>query len=172
MGSKKRKGRQKDAKPKGPTKNQNRVLYISIAEIAGASFGLVYQAITLFGLQQADVQASIASSLASSGATLGFDEMMTLITVLTVAQMVVALCAMATGIMGVKVSRNVDAAGAFSKLCMLAVVIAGVGAVVSIQTGTVFASFVLLGITVLLDIYAHRIAAEAGLAPAAPWKKR
>lgn len=172
MGSKKRKNRQKAPKSQEPTKSQNRVLYASIAEIVCATFGILYQALTLFGLQNADVQADIAASITENGIALGLDQMMTMIRMLTVVQLIAAACALVTGIYGIKVAQKASAAGLFSKLCMFAIILTGVGAVVSMQTGTVVSSFVILGVTVLLDIYAHRIKVELGLEPAAPKKRR
>ena len=171
MGSKKRKNRQKAPKVLEPTKCQNRVLYASIAEIVCATFGILYQLLTLFGLQNADVQAALAASIAENGIALSLDQMMVMIRTLTAVQLIAAACALATGIYGIKVAQKADAASLFSRLCMFAIVLTGVGAVVSIQTGTVIASFVLLGVTVLLDIYAHKIKAELGLEPE-PRKKR
>ena len=162
--------KKKRAKATEPSRSQNAVLFISIAEIAAASFTLIMAIMALVGLQNAEVQAALSDALAKSGSTLSFDDMIAMMTTATVVELICGAGCIITGIFGIGISQESSLALTYSKLCLFTLVLAGVGAVASIQADTIFISFVLLAITALLYLYVKKVRAEAE--SQAPKKRR
>lgn len=152
--------KKKRAKAIEPSRNQNAVLFISIAEIAAASFTLIMAIMALVGLQNAEVQSALAEALAKSSSTLSFDDMIAMITTATIVELICGIGCVVTGIFGIRISQDNTLALSYSKLCLFTLVLAGVGAVASIQADTIFISFVLLAITALLYLYVKKVHAE------------
>ncbi|MGN0070641.1 MAG: hypothetical protein ACI361_02235 [Atopobiaceae bacterium] len=153
--------KKKRAKAIEPSRSQNAVLFISIAEIAAASFTLIMAIMALVGLQNAEVQSALADALAQSSSTLSFDDMLAMITTASVIELICGIGCVITGIFGIRISQDNTLALTYSKLCLFTLVLAGVGAVASIQADTIFISFVLLAITALLYFYVKKVRIEA-----------
>lgn len=164
--------KKKRAKIVEPSKSQNAVLFISIAEIAAASFTLIMAIMALMGLQNAEVQTALADALAQSSSTLSFDDMVAMIMTASVVEVVCGIGCVITGIFGIRISQDKSLAVTYSKLCLFTLVLAGVGAVASIQADTIFISFVLLAVTALLYFYVKKVRFEAESQASKKRKKR